>query len=79
MKKSTFSKLAMLVAGGWLASNVAWAGPPPEPPRQGGIPQREESLLQCNTDLTQCSIDVAICEAFDLCSATMYIKVNNRK
>lgn len=56
MKKSTFTKLGMLIAGSWFASNVAWGGPPPEPPRQGGIPQCEEQLLES-------AIDLAICEA----------------
>jgi hypothetical protein len=47
MKKSSLSKFGMLVVGGWLASSVALAGPPPDPPRQGGIPQCEEELLLC--------------------------------
>lgn len=63
MKKSTSVSIGFMVVGSWLASSVALAGPPPEPPRAGGIPNCEENLLICDTDLTQCAIDLTICEA----------------
>ena len=53
MKKSTLSKLGMLVAGGWLASGTAWAAQPIEPPQSGpqtgGIPQCQADLADAQS------------------------------
>ena len=63
MKKGTSISIGLMVAGCWLAIGVAWGGPPPEPPRQGGIPFCEEKLLECYVDVFECRVDLDICRA----------------
>lgn len=66
MKKSTSSKIGMLVAGCWLATGVAVAEPPIEPPKSGpqtgGIPQCQADLAECTINLTDTEGLLQVCD-----------------
>jgi hypothetical protein len=65
----------MLVAGGWLATGIAWAEPPIEPPQSGpqtgGIPLCQAELAECTINLTDTQSRLHVCEdALADCQAT---------
>lgn len=75
MKNGTLSPIGMVVAGCWLATGVAWAKPPVEPPRSGpqtgGIPRCAAELAECTINLTQTDGLLQGCEdALAPCQAT---------
>ena len=62
MKKSTLSKLGMLVAGCWLTAGVAWGKPPFPVPAKGGLPMCEAEVAECLLNLTEKETQLAVCE-----------------
>ena len=71
MKRSRLSRLGMLVAGGWLATGMAWAAAPDEGSRVGGIPRCETELAECTINLTETEGLLQVCEeALAACQAT---------
>ena len=70
MKRSRLSRLGMLVAGGWLATGMAWAAAPDEGSRVGGIPRCETELAECTINLTETGTKLLVCEdALAACQA----------
>ena len=60
----------MLVAGGWLATGMAWAAAPDEGSRVGGIPRCETELAECTINLTETGTKLLVCEdALAACQA----------
>lgn len=80
MKKRISILIGLLTVGCCFLTCVALAGPPPDPPREGGIPYCEENLIVCTDDLDSCTESVNTCTTelytcetdFGICTAELF-------